>query len=363
MSGKITHIESLNQVTKHLEHGNSTQRRIANLLSAPETRNYAYLGSVAPDIFYFYHVLSPQKTRKASRWGDRSHHEKVAELIFSFLNRIAEMDESGYRDKVTAFTLGYICHCVVDVITHPYIFYISGDYYNPDPKIAYKAQLNHMRIEYALDSYLIHYRWGLTPHEYDITQYVDIRSRRSGLRRMDSMLWKFWIDSLSEVFPDEFQKEYIGSIHKIEKGDILNESYLGFFRMAQIVDSRSSFVRGFLKFIDTITLHKANSTVLLLPRIESIDTRIMNDEKRVWSYPALPEKKSNESFIELLNCAVTVSKDILTQAYEYSEDPSPRERSKLMEKYSGYNLDTGLKEDIKSMTEFSPLPSNSEVRK
>lgn len=355
MSGKITHIESLNQIIKHLEHGNSTQKTIAEILSSKETRNYACLGAVAPDIFYFYHVLQPKKTRKASVWGDRLHHEKVAELIFSFLDKIAETEDSIYRQKILAFTLGYISHCVVDVITHPYIFYISGDYYNPDPKIAYKAQINHMRVEYALDSYLIHYRWGMTPKEYDFSQYIDIRSRRSGLKRMDSMLWKFWVDSLKEVFPTEFELEYIGSSTRIEPGDIINESYLGFFRLSKILDSRSSFVRGFLKFVDWITLHKANSTVLILPFPEDINPKIMNDEKKLWNYPALPSKKSNESFIELLNSAVLYSKEILTMAYEYAESPSSKSKNSLLEKYSGYNLDTGLKESVSLMKSFSPL--------
>jgi hypothetical protein len=356
MSGKITHIESLNQTIKHLEHGTPIQRNISAILKREDVRNYAYLGSVAPDIFYFYHVLSPKTTRKASIWGDRSHHEKVAELVFAFLDRVADAEDSHYRDKILAFTLGYICHCVVDVVTHPYIFYISGDYYNANPKIAYNAQLSHMRVEYGLDSFLIHYRWGMTPKEYDFPHYIDIRSKRSHKgKKMDAMLWKFWVDSLREIFPEEFEKDYIGSSHKIADGDIINESYLGFFKMAKIVDSRSTMVRGFLKFIDTISFHKANSTVLLLPLKENIDPRIMNDEKKVWSYPSLPEKKSSESFIELLNYAVTLSKDILTMAYEYAEEPSEKTKTNLLAKYSGFNLDTGLKEGIQSMTEFSPL--------
>lgn len=356
MAGKITHIESLTQTIKHLEHGSATQRKIASLLKRDDVKNFAHLGTVAPDIFYFYHVLSPKLSRKASIWGDRSHHENVAELVFAFLDRVAEAEDSVYRDRILAFTLGYISHCVVDVVTHPYIFYITGDYYNSNPKVAYTAQLNHMRVEYGLDSFLIHYRWGMTPREYDFPHYIDVRSKRTTKGdRMDGMLWKFWVDSLAEVFPREFAEDYIGSPRKIVEGDILNEAYLGFFKMSKIVDSRSSLVRGFLKFVDTITFHRANSTVLLLPLRENIDPRIMNDEKRVWSYPSLPEKKSSESFIELLNYAVTQSKEILTLAYEYSEDPSEKSKTNLLAKYSGYNLDTGLKDGIQSMKEFSPL--------
>ncbi len=356
MSGKITHIESLNQVIKHLEHGNSTQKRISNLLKREEIRNYANLGSIAPDIFYFYHVLSPKKTRRSSIWGDRSHHEKVAELIFSFLDRISDTEESLYRDRNLAFTLGYICHCVVDVITHPYIFYISGDYYNQDPKIAYNAQLSHMRVEYGLDSFLIHHRWGLTPNEYDFPQHIDVQPKlTNGRKKMDTMLWKFWVDSLKETFPEEFQKDYIGSSNKILTGDILNEAYMGLYTLSKVIDSRSPLVRGFLQFVDTVTMHKTNSTLLLLPWRQNIDPRILNEEKKEWSYPALFSKKSNESFIELLNFAVILSKDLITQAFEYTNSPSKKDRDNYILKYSGYNLDTGLKEGIHQMKEFAPL--------
>jgi hypothetical protein len=356
MSGKITHIESLNQVMKQLEHGNSTQRKISQLLKREEVRNYANLGSVAPDMFYFYHVLTPKRTRKASIWGDRSHHEKVADLILNFLDRVADSEFSLYRDRNLAFTLGYLCHCVVDIITHPYIFYISGDYYNIDPKIAFQAQLAHMRVEYGLDSFLIHHRWGMTAKEYDFPQHIDITVRTgSSRKKMDTMLWKFWVDCLQETFPSEFRIDYIGSQNKILTGDILNESYLGFFQMSKIVDSRSMFVRGFLKFVDKITFKKANSSVLLLPLKENIDPRIMNEEKREWSYPALPSKKSNETFIELLNYAVSLSKDMLTLAYEYVESPTKKNRDNLHSKFSGYNLDTGLKEGVHQMKEFAPL--------
>jgi hypothetical protein len=356
MSGKITHIETLSQVIKHLEHGTTVQRRISSLLKREDVRNYANFGSVAPDIFYFYHVLSPKRTRRASIWGDRSHHERVAELVFSFLDRVADTEESLFRDRFLAFTLGYICHCVVDVITHPYIFYISGDYYNSDPKIAYSAQINHMKVEYGLDSFLIHHRWGMSPKQYDFPHYINIRPKLTGKRKkMDPMLWKFWVDSLQEIFPEEFQSDYIGNSQKIHPGDILNESYLGFYSMASIVDSRSTAVRGFLKFVDWLTFRKANSSVLLLPLRENIDPRIMNEEKREWSYPAEPSKKSQESFIELLNDSVQVSKEIITQAYEYTESPSPKDKESLLAKYSGYNLDTGLKTSIDGMRAFSPL--------
>ena len=130
MAGKITHIEVLGQTIKHLHHGNSMEREIATLLDNHSFQKYANLGAIAPDIFYYYHFLSPYRSAKAQFWGDLHHHKNNAELILDFLDQIQEMEEGDSRSKLLAFTLGYICHTAVDVITHPYIFYISGDYYN-----------------------------------------------------------------------------------------------------------------------------------------------------------------------------------------------------------------------------------------
>ncbi|BDA78455.1 hypothetical protein LPTSP3_g13850 [Leptospira kobayashii] len=355
MAGKITHIEALSQVKKHLEHGNATQRKIAALLNRQDVSHYANLGAVAPDIFYFYHVLQPQKTKKAAFWGDLAHHSRVTELILSFLDQVHETEMGLYRDRYLAFALGYICHCVVDVQTHPYIFYISGDYYNNNKKISYQAQVNHMKVEFGLDTMLLHYRWGMSAREYDFPQYIDIRHRTVGIKnKMDPILWQFWLHCLKETFPIEFGSSYLGSERKIIPGDILNESYMGFYRFTSTLDSRSSWMRGLVSVVDHLTFHKYNASVLMLPSLGEINPKIMNEEKRAWNYPADPKRVYTDSFIDLLNQASHAAKEILTRAYEYSF--SPENRSKILETYGGYNLDTGLRyQGIDSMKEFSPL--------
>ncbi|MCZ8157205.1 MAG: zinc dependent phospholipase C family protein [Leptospira sp.] len=355
MAGKITHLEALSQVKKHLEHGNTAQRKVASLLSRPDLSAYANLGAVAPDVFYFYHVLKPKLTKKAAYWGDLAHHHRVTELILNFLDLVHDTEVGLYRDRFLAFTLGYICHCVVDIITHPYIFYISGDYYNDDKKISYQAQINHMKVEFGLDTLLLHHRWGMSAREYDFPHYIDIRHRSVGIKnKMDPMLWHFWLSSLKETFPKEYAANYLGSERKIIPGDILNDSYMGFFRFTSTLDSRSRWMRGIVNLVDHLTFHKYHAGVLMLPSTEAVNPKVMNEERRPWNYPADAKRVQNDSFIELLNQASLSAKEIMTRAYEYSF--SPESKSKIMEAYGGYNLDTGLRyQGISSMKEFSPL--------
>jgi hypothetical protein len=353
MAGKITHIEVLGQTIKHLHHGTQEEKEIADLLSNSNVRNYGNLGAVAPDIFYYYHFLSPVRSTKAQIWGDLHHHKNVAELVLQFLDQILQMEDNETKEKLTAFTFGYICHCAVDVVTHPYIFYISGDYYSSDPKIASLAQFNHLRVEFALDSYLLNYRWGMSPRMYDFNQYVDIR-KKDNFSKMDPNLWAFWQNALKAVFSDEVSQNYIGSDIKIIPGDLLNDSYIGFLGFHKLLDSRSNTMRGILKIIDIVTFNKIKSSVLMLPNSETIDIRIMNEEKRPWYFPADPNKVKRESFIELINKAANSSKEAITTAKEYLNGNVKRET--ILKDYGGYNLDTGIRsEEIQNMVQFAPL--------
>lgn len=355
MAGKITHIEVLSQAIKHLEHGSNDQRKIAKLLQNESNSRYSNAGTIAPDIFYYYHILNPKRSLRAQVWGDLHHHENVVELVLNFLDIIKSTEEGLYRDRMIAFTLGYICHCAVDIVTHPYIFFISGDYYNKDPEISSAAQYNHLRVEFALDSFLLDYRWGMSAKEYDFAHYIDIRQRSvTGFQKIDPMIWIFWMEALKLTFPNTFEKSYLGSNRKIIPGDIINDSYIGYIHFNKILDSRSNLLRNFLKVVDFFHFSKKKASVLLLPMKEQIDSRVMNMEEKEWFYPADPTRKRNHSFVALVNQAANAARDAITLAWNYIVGTGSRDN--ILELYSGYNLDTGLRyQGINEMKEFKPL--------
>ena len=354
MAAKITHIEVLKQAITLLEHGDESQKTIAaRLLRRGGMARYAALGAVAPDIFYFYHILSRKKNRRALAWGNRAHHEKVIELVLAWLDMIRE-DGSGARDKRLAFVLGYVCHCAVDIVTHPYIFYITGNYYADDKAERTAAQENHLRVEFALDSYLVQQRWGMSPNRYDFTQYVDCRRPGpDGKLQLDPELWALWVGGLQRVFPEEFAAEYVGSAEKIVKGDIVNEAYLGFMKFNRVLDTRSRLVRFLMRVVDALTFRKVKLRNLILPPRAKIDSRLPNEEHRVWKYPADPEQTSSESFIDLVHRAARASAVVMTEARDYLE--GRMKRKEFEKKYAGYNLDTGVRSASLEMKEFAPI--------
>lgn len=355
MAAKITHLEVLKQTTVLLEHGNERQQRMAKLISAGHLNRFANLGSIAPDVFYFYHILSKKKNRLAQPWGNLSHHSRVLELVLFFLDRVKNTAPGLGRDKQLAFALGYICHCVVDVVTHPYIFYFTGDYYSEDEYEATEAQENHLRVEYALDAYLIHSRWGIHPYRYNYMQYVDCREKLpvNGQHNLDFEIWSLWTSAFAATFPEEFANEYHGLEHRIVAEDIVNESYLGFLKFNRMSDTRFRSARMLMRVLDKVTFHKLPTSYLILPPPDSIDPRIPNEQHREWRYPGDPERKSTESFMDLIHRAAHEAAEIMTRAYRYVE--GAEKRKDLEKDYGGFNLDTGLRSESIRMTTFEVI--------
>jgi hypothetical protein len=348
MAAKITHIEVLRQSLYLMEHGSDLQRETASEFRATPFLNRAALGSIAPDIFYFYGGLSRKKNARGQHWGYLIHHTNVFPLIEALASRVRDLPhEDAKRKRLLAFVLGYVSHCAVDIITHPYIFYITGDFYSKDRDTAARAQMNHIRVEYALDSYLVNHRWGMHPHEYNFIQYVE----NPADDLIDLEIRTLWLQALKEVYPYEFGS----SLPEEAPGpdDPIQGSYRGFMRFNQILDTRSIAVRALLRSVDFITFQRVPARALILPPREHIAERLPNDSNRLWKYPADPSHESNESFIEIVHRSARFSVEFMTDILEYIE--GKKKSSEIRKKYDGYNLDTGLRSETKEMVEFEPI--------
>ncbi len=113
-----------------------------------------YLGSVAHDI-PFYDLTEPSKF-SLERVGDMLHGvngENTLYPMVSLLKRGAsrEIIEQGY---LHSFLLGMLTHYVVDSSFHPFVYYLSGNYYALDSNQRAKAVFRHRLFETGLDVWL-----------------------------------------------------------------------------------------------------------------------------------------------------------------------------------------------------------------
>lgn len=96
------------------------------------------LGAVSPDTFYYspYAHVSERLHGKAGT--------PTNELLPDLLQAPREM-----RD--VAFACGYLSHCALDIVFHPMIYYLSGNYYDPDARQRARAVYRHRHLETCMD--------------------------------------------------------------------------------------------------------------------------------------------------------------------------------------------------------------------
>lgn len=99
------------------------------------------LGSIIPDTFYY------------------SPHEAISDTLHGKDGNttnplLPDMIGPKSLSRDLAFTCGYLTHCALDIVLHPCVYYLSGNYYDPDPLKRTQAVYRHRHIETCLDVYL-----------------------------------------------------------------------------------------------------------------------------------------------------------------------------------------------------------------
>jgi hypothetical protein len=168
----VTFIETYHEFTgKNVEifeavpgKGKRLVEETPNLLGKGKTdegiSQYAYLGSVFPDIPYF----DPDKAMDYA--ADLFHYNKSGTFAIKLIDHAKEKKDDESRNTLMAFALGFISHIACDVVCHPYVNTIAGAYWNQlMPFIGKNAKGDpvnmHMMTEVHQDSWLASSYFGL----------------------------------------------------------------------------------------------------------------------------------------------------------------------------------------------------------
>lgn len=96
------------------------------------------LGSISPDTFY-YSPYSAVSEHLHGKTGNPTN-----ELLPDLLQDPRNMND-------VAFACGYLTHCALDITFHPLIYYLSGNYYDPDARQRARAVYRHRHLETRMD--------------------------------------------------------------------------------------------------------------------------------------------------------------------------------------------------------------------
>ena len=86
--------------------------------------NMFVLGCQAPDLFYYYNFHPWKRDKIGNLVSGAIHLEKCRDFAVSLVSELNPSSPSYISDVV--FVLGFLCHWVLDRVTHPYIHYIAG---------------------------------------------------------------------------------------------------------------------------------------------------------------------------------------------------------------------------------------------
>lgn len=143
MPNIITHKIFGEEVVKKLqkEHADELNKIIARNLQL------FYIGTNGPDFLFFYNAKPWQGlgSHEVSGIGNKLHRGHVNRFYTEAIKEIQKQKNPAIKERMTAYLLGHLCHWALDKVTHPYIFYQTGNC---------KGQSNgwHHRFESMIDT-------------------------------------------------------------------------------------------------------------------------------------------------------------------------------------------------------------------
>ena len=153
MPKELTHILFADAVAADLEAGGRTG--LASLLS--RERATLHFGSIATDTL-FYGFTLPVLDRDFQPWGDIIHGEEgedtgtpVREMLERLRGGTTERAGSASDDAKFAFVCGFLTHMALDIVFHPWVYSVTGQYYDADPVRRTDSQMRHRLAESWLD--------------------------------------------------------------------------------------------------------------------------------------------------------------------------------------------------------------------
>lgn len=288
--------------------------RIVEDLSQISKRDFnmdvLYLASQGPDPYFYI------RSAESKAIGSIMHQSKVKEM---FLNMTSLVKENLNIDTYSLL-VGFISHHILDVYTHPYIFYYSGRYI-PEDKSTQQYRALHKRFEQSMDVALIEKEHKIKAHKLD----------------MSKLYFKEF--NIPEAVLDVINKVTKKTYH-IESADV---DFLAgaqrFHRIAKnFIYDRFGFHKIFLSIVDIF----APKTDLFYKdlsyyhHLEKFD--FLNEEKRTWHHP-VTNKAFNFSVIELYEMAKDKLNQMISKLDEYLYNNQKIDLNTL---YEDLSYETGL---------------------
>ncbi|MBI2654940.1 zinc dependent phospholipase C family protein [Candidatus Woesearchaeota archaeon] len=170
--------------------------------------NYATLGSILPDLFYFSGVpgampfwrhgkIYAHDYYKAS---DIIHLEGFLDFYLNMMDIINELPEGDKKDKLKAFAYGATSHYITDANVHPFVYSKTGD--NPFTHYPDSRFSDHKSLEKLVDLERLGHR-NVTYFDFDYDKKLECHEQGSN-RTLDQEVFRLIVQSMNKTYADIF---------------------------------------------------------------------------------------------------------------------------------------------------------------
>lgn len=291
----ITHILFAEDMLKRVEKWSDSKWK-KDILNRKEL---FILGCQGPDIFFYNDFLPWIRNKRGPKIGTLMHLEKTGDF---FIEGVKYIKENKTKDNEALFTYlsGFMCHFALDKITHPYIFYFTGEYDKARPEtVQYKGY--HKKLELIIDTILLKEKKGLKSCKYNIYKKIDAG--------------KTLPKSVNEFYDYAFEKIYK---LRVDEG-LANNSYKDIKKVFKLIYDPVGIKKGTLHTLDVLTNDKLKYSNLTHPRKIDDEVDYMNKNHNKWVHPCDEKDIYEDSFYDLYEKAYKEGENMILSSLEYLE--------------------------------------------
>lgn len=311
MPNIITHKIFAEEVLKNIK-----KTDIRNIIE--EHLQIYYIGSNGPDFLFFYNAKPWEalKNHEPNIIGSELHKKGINAFYQSASKSIQKEGCRSVKENMMAYVFGHLCHWALDMMTHPYIFYKTGDCKG-------LSASHHHRFESMMDTLMLEEFHNVNIKEYPFYEICTYDEE------MLKAIARVYVPAVKAALDKEL-KVYDIRVSLNEWKDIQKILY-------DPHNVKSSFLKTAEKVIRKPWLISGN----IVPKHKDETYDILNKEHFPWYHPC-DGNRSEESFLELFQKAIEIATQLIENMYGSAEYGADIEKILTILQDRAY--DTGMKE-------------------
>lgn len=278
-----------------------------------------YIGSNGPDFLFFYHAKPWEvlKKHEPNVIGSELHKKGINDFYKSVANSIQKETSHSVKENMMVYAFGHLCHWALDMCTHPYIFYRTGDCVG-------EGAVHHHRFESMMDTLMLEKFHNVNIKDYPFYEICTYDEE------MLKAIARVYVPAVKKALGKEIK------VYDIRKS--LNE----WKEIQKLLYDPYNIKAPILKTAEKMIRKPGLISGNVVPKKADETYDILNMEHQTWFHPC-DGTKSTASFLDMFEEAIKLATTLIEQLYGCAEYDANAEKILTILQNRAY--DTGMSEE------------------